>query len=69
MEYDSLVAFALFKMPKLSPAAGKSRYNLHYRQFLALMCISYTRKLIIILKTLRLLKCFVPKMMRKLRTI
>ena len=68
MECDSLVTFALFKMPKLLPAAGKSRYNLHYRPFLALICISYTRKLII-LKTLRLVKCFVPKMMRKLRTI
>ena len=68
MEYDSLVTFALFEMPKLSPAACRSRYNLHYRPFIALIRISHTRKLII-LKTVRLLKCFVPKMTRKLRTI
>ena len=30
MEYDSVVAFTLFKMAKLLPAMGKSRYNLHY---------------------------------------
>ena len=57
MEYDSLVTFALFKMPKLSPAAGKNRHNLHYRPFLALICISYTRK-IVILKALTFVKCF-----------
>ena len=35
IEYGSFLTFALFKMPKLSPAAGKIRYNLHYRPFLA----------------------------------
>ena len=54
MEYDSFVTFALFEISKLSSAAGKGKYNLHCRSFivvLALICISYTRNLVILKNT------------------
>ena len=38
MEYDSVVAFTLFKMAKLLPASGKSIDKI------CITCISHTRK-------------------------
>ena len=69
MEYDSFMTFALLKMPGLSPAVGKSDIICIIDRIIvipALICTSYTRKLVI-LKTLRIVKCFVLQMVRKIK--
>ena len=65
-----MISFVLFKMLKLSPEGSKIDMIciIDHIVILALICISYTRKLVI-LETLRLVKYFDLKIMRKIKNL